>query len=90
MVNHESGCCSGYFFDAGFLEETVGQVGAAFCLYDDMGAWDAFGVEPPVIACGQLEGELLVLVVVLSHIDVETVGGNVVEGLAGDFRLLVA
>lgn len=75
---------------AGFFKETVGKVGAALCLYDDMGAGDAFGVEPPVVACCQLEGEFLILVVVLSNVNVEAVGGNVVEGLAGDFRLLVA
>ena len=75
---------------SGFFKETVGKVGAALCLCDDMGAGDAFGVEPPVVACCQFKGELLILVVVLSYVNVEAVGGNVVEGLAGDFRLFVA
>ena len=74
----------------GFFKEAVGKVGAALSFYDDMGSGNAFCVEPPVVSCGQLEGEFLILVVVLSHVNVEAVRRNVVEGLAGDFRLFVA
>ena len=72
---------------AGLLEDPVGKL-LALRLDDDMRAGDTFGVEPPVISRGNLEGQLLVLVIVLAHIDVETVGGQVVEGTAGDLRLL--
>ena len=72
----------------GFFKEAVGKVGAALSFYDDMGSGNAFCVEPPVVSCGQLEGEFLILVVVLSHVNVEAVGGNVVEGLLVIFGFL--
>ena len=49
-----------------------------------VGAGDSLGVEPPVIASGHLKGQLLILIIVLSHIDVKAVGGKVVERPAGD------
>lgn len=54
----------------------------SFAFYNDVGAWDALGVEPSVVSSGQLEGQLFVLVIILSHINMEAVGGQVVEGFA--------
>ena len=57
---------------SGLLEHPVRQL-LSLCFYDHMGAWHSLGVEPPVAAVCRLKGQLLVLVVVLSHIDVEAV-----------------
>ena len=47
-------------------------------------------MKPPVIAGGKLKGQFVILKIIFSHIDVETVAGKIVEGLAGDFLLLHA
>ena len=52
-----------------------------------MGAGDSLGVEPPVAAGGKAEGQLFVLVVIFSHINVIAVTAYIVEGNAGDFHL---
>ncbi len=48
------------------------------------------GMEPPVISCGKFEGQLVILVIVLSHIDMEAVAAEIMEGPAGDLLLLCA
>ena len=71
---------------SGFLEGTVRKL---FALGPDyyMGTRNSFGMEPPVIAVGNLEGHFLVLVVVLSNVNIEAVCGAVVIRTAGDLRL---
>ena len=54
-----------------------------------MGAGYALGVEPPVISICKPEGQLLILIVVFAHIDVVSVRGNIMEGLAGDLWPLI-
>ena len=46
-----------------------------------MGTGHFFGVEPPVVSCGELEGKLVVLVVVFAYINIVAIAGNIVEGL---------
>ena len=70
----------------GLLKYPVREL-SALALYDDMGTGDPLCVEPPVVSRGELKGQLFILVIVLSHIDVEAVGGEVVEGTACDFLL---
>ena len=55
-----------------------------------MGAGDSFGVEPPVAAGGEFEGELVVLEIIFSHIDMEAVAAYIVERLASDFNFFTA
>ena len=43
------------------------------CIRDSVGAGNALCVEPPVAAIRQLEGEFVVLVVVLADVDVKSV-----------------
>ncbi len=74
----------------GFFKGTVWQLLGVLHLYHHMGAWDLLGVEPPVISVGKLEGELVILVIVLAHIDVESVTADIMKGLAGDFLLFGA
>ena len=50
-----------------------------------MGAGHLLGVEPPVIAGGELEGQLVVLVVIFPHINVKTVAADIMIRPAGDF-----
>ena len=45
-----------------------------------MGARHLFGMEPPVISCGKFKGQLIILVVVFSHINIVSIAGNIVEG----------
>ena len=66
---------------AGFLKYPVRQL-FSLCLYYHVGPGDALGVEPPVSAAGDFEGDLLVLVVVFSYIDMKAIGGKIVEGAA--------
>ena len=40
---------------AGFFEGAVRQL-LSFALDNNVGARDAFGMEPPVVACGEFEG----------------------------------
>ena len=47
-------------------------------------------MKPPVIARGHLEGQFFILIIVLAHIHVKSVGRDVVEGPAGNPGLLVA
>ena len=42
----------------------------------------------PVISSRDLEGQLLILVVVFADVDMESVGGKVVEWAACDFHFL--
>ena len=53
----------------------------SFGFYYDVGTGHFFGVEPPVVSCGELEGKLVVLVVVFAYIDIVAIAGNIVEGL---------
>ena len=39
-------------------------------------------MEPPVVSCCKLEGELVILVVVFADVHIKAVGGDIVEGLA--------
>ena len=57
---------------AGLLKYVVGQL-FSLRLYNDVGAGNALCVEPPVAAIRQLEGEFVVLVVVLANVDVKSV-----------------
>ena len=57
---------------AGLLKYVVGQL-FSLRLYNDVGAGNALCVEPPVAAIRQLEGEFVVLVVVLADVDVKSV-----------------
>ena len=52
-----------------------------------MGAGDPLGMEPPVVSRGQFKGQLLILIIVFSDVNMETVGGQVVEGTADRFFL---
>ena len=74
---------------SGLFEGAVRQLFALGADYH-VGTRNAFGVEPPVIAVGNLEGHFLILVVVLSNIDIKPVGGAVVVRAAGDLRLFRA
>ena len=73
----------------GFLEDAVREF-LSLSLYNDMGSRDSLCVEPPVAAVGELEVQFLVLIVVLSDIDMESVAGEIVERTAGDLHLLAA
>ncbi len=53
-------------------------------LYDYMGAGSAFGVEPPVISASKGKGQFVILQIILSHIHMITVAGNIVHGPAGN------
>ena len=66
---------------SGFLEGLVGEF-FSFGFDNDVGAGESFGMEPPVAAVCELEGDFFVLEVVFSHVDIETVSGAVVEGFA--------
>ena len=57
---------------AGFFEGAIRKL-LSFTLDDDMGARDAFGMEPPVVACGEFEGQFFVLEVILAHIHMEAI-----------------
>ena len=57
---------------AGFFEGAVRQL-LSFALDNNVGARDAFGMEPPVVACGEFEGQLFVLEVILAHIHIEAI-----------------
>ena len=45
-------------------------------------------MEPPVAAGGEAESQLLVLIIIFSHIDVIAVAADIMEGNACDFHLL--
>ena len=47
-------------------------------------------MKPPVVSGGQAEGQLIILIVIFSHIDVKAVAADIVEGAAGDFLLFRA
>ena len=57
---------------AGFFEGAVRQL-LPFALDNNVGARDAFGMEPPVVACGEFEGQFFVLEVILAHIHMEAI-----------------
>ena len=69
----------------GFFKYPVRKL-LSLCADNNMGAGNSFGVEPPVISSRDLEGQLLILVVVFSNIDIKSVSRTVVIGTAGDFR----
>lgn len=70
-----------------FLEGAVRKL-FSFGFHNDMGTRNPFCVEPPVISSRDLEGQLLILVVVFADVDMESVGGKVVEWAACDFYFL--
>ena len=57
---------------AGFFEGAVRQL-LSFALDNNVGARDAFGMEPLVVACGEFEGQFFVLEVILAHIHMEAI-----------------
>ena len=57
---------------------------------DNVRTRDSLCMEPPVIAVCDLEGDFLVLIVVLADVDVKAVGRAVVIRTARDLRLLCA
>ena len=54
-----------------------------------MGARHFFCMEPPVIACGKLKGQLIILEVVFSNVDIKTVTGYIVERFGFSLGFLV-
>jgi hypothetical protein len=38
-----------------------------------VGAGDAFGMEPPVISCGEFEGQFVILEIIFPYINMEAV-----------------
>lgn len=73
----------------GLLEGAIRQLVCAAQSYDDMGAGNFLGMEPPVITGGNLEGEFIILVIILSHIHMEAIAADIVEGLLAAFCFLV-
>ena len=63
------------------LKGAVGKF-LPFCLYHHMGAGHAFCMEPPVVSRGKFKGQLIVLIIIFSHVHMESVRGNIVEGSA--------
>ncbi len=59
----------------------VGEFASARFYYH-MGAGHFFGVKPPVVSGGELEGKLLVLYIIFADVNVEAVRGNIVKRLA--------
>ena len=55
-----------------------------------MGTRNAFGVEPPVIARGKFEGKFIVLEIILSYINMDSIFINIVESTAVAFYLFSA
>ena len=49
-----------------------------------MGTGLFLGVEPPVVAGGEFEGQLVILKVILAHIHMKAVTADIVKGTAGD------
>ena len=74
---------------AGFLKSRIRELCSAG-FYDHMGAGGFFGVKPPVVSRGEAESQIFVLQVVFSYIDMKSVAGDVVEGLAFGLPLLFA
>ena len=70
------------------LESAVGKV-FALRFYHHVGSGDLLGMEPPVASIGKLEGQLVILKIILADIHVESVTADIVEGLAGDLHLFL-
>ena len=66
---------------SGFFKNAVGKFFAA-CFYDDVGAGSPFGMKPPVASICKVEGQLFVLKIIFSDIDMVAVTGQLVEGTA--------
>ena len=67
-----------------FFKSAVGQfVTSGF--YDDMGAGDAFGMEPPVAAGSKFKGQFFVLEIIFSHIHMVAIGRKVMQRRTGQF-----
>ena len=47
-------------------------------------------MEPPVISFGKLEGQLIILKIIFSHIHMETIRRNIVERFGSDLRAFAA
>lgn len=58
------------------LEDMVREL-PVFGFHNYMGTCHFFCVEPPVIASGEFEGQLIILEVIFAHIDVVTVISDV-------------
>ena len=69
-----------------FLKGAVRKL-SSLCFHHNMGTGNALGVEPPVAAACDFEGDFLILVIIFADIDVEAVRGQVVIGAAGNFCL---
>lgn len=74
---------------AGQLLHKCGPAVPAVCLDNDMGTGSTFCMKPPVTAFGELEGQFVVLQVVLSDIHIETVGRNIVERSGSDLHFFI-
>ena len=72
---------------AGVLEYGIGHL-LARGFDDDMGAGGVFDMEPPVVACGKMEGELVILQIVFSHIHMIAIAGEIMERRVFYFHLL--
>ena len=64
--------------------EELGVARFPFTFDDHVGAGHIFRMEPPVVSGCKFKGELIILVIIFSNIDVKTITADVVEGLAGD------
>ena len=68
---------------AGLFKSAVRQF-LPFGLYDNVGAGDALGMEPPVISGGKFESQFIVLEIIFSYIYMEAVAAQIMERLTGD------
>ena len=73
---------------AGRLLESAVRHFVSAGLYDNVGAGRSFGVEPPVVPCGKVESQFIVLEIILPDIHVIAVRRNIVEWLTGDLDFL--
>lgn len=67
--------------ETGSLFESAVWQFLSFRLDNNVGTGFLLGVEPPVVAGGEFEGQLVVLEIVFSHIDMKAVAGEIVKGL---------
>ena len=73
----------------GFFKSPVRECIAA-CFHDNMGTGDSFGVEPPVVAGGKAESQIIVLEIIFTYINMVSVTADIMERTAGDFHFFVA
>ena len=72
----------------GFLKGTIRKLCIAG-FYNNVRSGLPFGMKPPVTAVCYFESEFFVLKVVFAHIDIKTVGRNIMKGSAGGAFLFI-